>query len=1765
MLDIPGYRVLGTIRATGSNALFHAMREADGLPVIIKTPMAPSPGAREHERYRREFTILQRLRDVRGVARPYACERIHERPVLLLERVQGEALSEVVGHPLDVPHFLSVALSLAGTLAEIHNRNVIHRDIKPSNIILEPSGEARLIDFGVATLQKVEHLSAAPVHLIEGTLAYMSPEQTGRMNRAVDYRTDFYSLGITLYELLTGRRPFQGRDALEWFHAHMAQTPRAPHELNEQVPVALSAIVMKLLAKTAEDRYQSAEGLKADLLRCREELGQSPSSAFVPGEHDAPHQFQLPQRLYGREVQVSTLLKGFERVVETARPELFVVSGYSGIGKSSVVNELHKPVVQRRSFFLTGKFDQFQRDVPYATLAQAIRGLVQQLLAGSEEDLGQWRSRINQAWEGHGRVLVELVPQLEVLVGPQPPVPEVTVAEAQLRFRQVVRQFLGVFARPEHPLVVFLDDLQWADLASLKLIEQLLSQKETPPVLWIGAYRDNEVSSSHPLVSVLEEVRKAGARITDIRLEPLSLEQVEELVADTLPGAGEQLVMPLSKLVHEKTGGNPFFLLQFMETLNQDGLLVRTPGGGWRWSPEEVKTRGYSDNVVDFMVGKLRQLPAPTQQLLRLAACVGNSFALPMLGSLSAQGEAVEVEQGLEPALQEGLLMRAGPEQYCFLHDRIQQAAHALISENERQVLHLRIGRLMLESLSPEQLRENLFDVVSQLNAGVDLIEESSERHRLARLNAEAGMKAQAAVVFRPANTYFTQAFALIPGEPWVMDYALAFQVRMGRAQCELVSGNLQGARELAEDLRARSRNHADMTAAYCLLADCFMSAGAIPSSTATMLECLDRLGMPLPARPTWEQASEAHEEVRQLLGNRPIPSLADLPRMTDPDMQERMRALAVLFPKAYVTDNALLTIVLSRMVALTLQHGFVDASVVGFAWFGELSASLFKKYREGQAWVVLARSLVERYELSIYRGRVIMALQGISCWTAPISTMHEIALSGFQQALQSGDLYFATYFGIMIISNRLALGHNLEDILADSMGRMDLARKVGVRDSMDLCRVAQAFIRNLRGESSAFGSLNSEGFDEQEYEATLTSARMGTTKGSYWNHKLQTRFMAGAYREALAAALKVDEFVWAMHTSVGLREYHLYRALTLAACFEESSPEQKEQFLRDIHRHGEQLEEWAEFAPETFRSAERMVGGELARLAGRTDEATRAYEQAIRVARETGSTQYVGLASELAANFWRSRQSPIVAQAFAREARAAYLQWGALAKVHQLDTAWPNLPPAPPPVLETQTSSTDTSRIDALTVVKAQQAISGEIVLERLVTTLVRAAIENAGAQRGALLLPNGDTLFVAATARAVPGGMEVPPGESTQRDLPWPILSYVRRTRETVLIGDASKPHAFTGDEYLLRSKARSVLCLPLMRQEQFAGALYLENNLATNAFSPARLALLGHIASQAAISIENARLYEDVQKAKQELRQANDELEQRVEERTRELRQAQARLVDTARMVGMAEVASNVLHNVGNVLTSAVISLEMMQRSVGGSRVGKLKQATNMLQEHREELSSFLAPGARGGHLPEYLSKLADELMSQQTQLLEDVDAMGRHIEHIRAIVQVQQTYAKSSLMTEECDLVQLVEDALRIQMAALQRHGVKVLRELEPVGRLKVDKHKVLQILINLISNAKHALDAKPEEERQLRVRLAEEGALVRLQVADNGMGISEEARERLFSHGFTTRKDGHGFGLHSSALAAQMLGGRLTLESEGPGKGAVATLELPLAG
>ncbi|HSP78905.1 MAG TPA: GAF domain-containing protein, partial [Myxococcaceae bacterium] len=885
-----------------------------------------------------------------------------------------------------------------------------------------------------------------------------------------------------------------------------------------------------------------------------------------------------------------------------------------------------------------------------------------------------------------------------------------------------------------------------------------------------------------------------------------------------------------------------------------------------------------------------------------------------------------------------------------------------------------------------------------------------------------------------------------------------------------------------------RAHTRAETAAVYHLKNELHIAAGEIQASVASLLECLAGFGMPMPAHPSWEEVLAAKEEVRTLLGDRPIESLLELPLMNDPDMEAVLNVLAALFTPAYFTDTNLLVLHLCRLVSLCLRHGNTSAAVHGYAWFGIVLGSTFKQYQEGYAFGKLACDLVERHGFTTSRGKALYTLEIINYWTRPLSISLELVREAFQHALKAGDFQVACYCCNHMVTNRLSLGHDLEDVYQESVARLDFTRKAGYLDVRDVIHFSQRYVQQLRGLSPSFGSLSGDDFDEESFEAGLTPDRMSTMRCWYWIIKMQARFLRGAYAEAREAGARAAELIWASLSHIQLLDFHLFRPLTLAACLEELPPEERRQALEDMEQHLRQLEEWAGYCPENFRAPERLVSAELARVTGRELEALRAYEEALQAAREHGLTQYIALASELAARFWFERRMTTIADTYARKAREAYLNWGARGKVKHLDEQWPRIASLAP--AEETVTDTSSTQIDALTVVKAQQAISGEIILERLAETLVQVAIENAGAQRGALLLPRGEKLSVAAVSGTESGHSTA---DGDEDSLPWTLISYVRRAREHVLIGDASQPHPFSSDAWLARGGARSVLCLPLLRQEEFRGVLYLENSLATDAFTPARISLLGHIASQAAISIENARLYAEVQRAEAALRRANDELEKRVEERTRELRQTQVQLVETARSAGMAEVATNVLHNVGNVLTSAIINVQVMTQTVGTSRLGRLRQVSTMLEQHRQELADFLTCDPRGTQLPDYLSSLTEELLREQAGLQEGLEAVAKNIEHIRAIVQVQQTYARNTLITEECDLAVLVQDALSIQMPALKRHGIHVARELAVLPRIQMDKHKVLQILINLISNAKNAMATLPEDQRHLHVRLEAEGS------------------------------------------------------------------------
>lgn len=1468
---VPGFKVVGVIATMGPVVICDAVRERDGARVLMKTSASMEPPTHVRNRLRRESAILERLADVPGVLRPVSFEVLRGQPTLVAERVEGTSLAEFVKTPLPIPRLLDIAIRLCSILAAVHGRGVIHKNLRPSGILVTPKDEIVLLDFGVATLQHVEHADASPASLLDdGSIAYISPEQTGRMNRAVDERSDLYSLGVTLYELLTGDLPFHGGDALEWCHAHMTKAPKPPSDGARRAPAALSAIVMKLLAKVAEERYQSAAGVKADLERCRDQAKSGDITPFPLAQRDVPVRFNVPQKLYGREADIAALEQAFERVARGGRAELVLVSGYSGIGKSSVVHELHRHVVERRGFFLSGKFDQMQRDVPYATIAQAIRGLTQELLSCNESELATWRRQLDTAWEDAGRVVVDLVPQLELVVGKQKPVPVLPPNEAQNRFHRVFQAFLGVFARPERPLVLFLDDLQWTDLASLKLLQKLVTNPQAPPVLFIGAYRDNEVNPSHPLSLTLTEIRRAQARVTDIRLAELTPAQTAAFVADALRGSDDAVIRSLAEILHAKTGGNPFFLIRYLMTLHQDGLLYRGDDGRYRCDADRIAKKGYSENVVDFMVGRLRRLPQQTQHLLRLSACAGNAFALSTLAIISDRTEA-EVESGLEEALHDGLIARGATDEYRFLHDRIQQAAYALIPEEDRKAVHLRIGRILLEKLSQDEVRERVFDVVQQLNAGASLIDDPAERHRLARLNAEAGRRAQAATAHRSAVVYYETALALLDGDPWQVDYALTLCVQLDRARSESMTGNAVVARRLVDEVLSRTRTRAEKAAAYRVKVELLVALSENDAAVACVLECLALFDVHIAPHPTLDDVLAANEEVWRLLGARPIESLIDLPQVQNPDVKEILDTLAVLFSPAYFTDGNLLILHLCRMVSLSIQYGNSEAAAHGYAWYGVVAGPVFKKYTEAYTFGRVACDLVERNDYSASRGKALYSMEIIHYWTKPISGALDLIRNAFHYAAQAGDFQIACYACNHIVTDRISLGHPLDEVYAESIARWDFARNVGFRDVCDIILPAQRYAQNLRGLSRAFGSLDGDGFDERKFEAELTPDRMVTMICWYHLIKAQARYMAGDFEGALAPVREAEARIWASLAHIQLLDYHIFRPLILAANLSRASEDEQRKYLESMEQDRRQLDEWATYCPENFRCAERMVAGEIARVSNRPCDALRAFEEAIVSASDNGYVQHVGLAHELSARMSRALGLSTAALAHARLAREAYARWGADAKVRALDTEWKLSPLEPLPPQHAPAVDAAPSNLDVLSLVKAQQAVSSELVLSQLTATLLRVAMENAGADRGALLLQRGDDLSieVAADMARPEGSSEV--RASIAHDLLWAAVAYVKRSRDRVLIGDTSKPHPLV--KASVGSSIRSVLCIPVQRKGDLQGILYLENNLVTHAFTPDQIVVLEQIASQAAISIENARLYGDIQEKLVLIEQQND----------------------------------------------------------------------------------------------------------------------------------------------------------------------------------------------------------------------------------------------------------------------------------------------------
>lgn len=1756
---LPGYRLLDPIAVGPRSIVTRAIREADSTLVVIKSTRRPE----DAERLRQEFAITRGLPGIRTV-RPLTLESTPDGPILISQDVGGESLVSCIHNRLSLHHFLRFALQMVDAVAEVHAARLVHKDIKPSNFCLDARRQSVfLTDFSVAERLPDEEEDLPRASALGGTLAYVSPEQTGRTEQLVDYRTDYYSLGVTFYELLTGKLPFDSIDPLEIVHGHIAKDPPP---LPPDIPEPLPAIVHKLLAKSPDERYQSATGLRRDLCQCLDAFeGRRSSQPFALGHFDVPERFRIPTRVYGREQEVQALLEVFERVAHSkVGPTLVLVAGYSGIGKSSLIHELRRPIAKARGRFVEGKFDQVRRDIPYATLAQALDNLALQILGDNDAYFESLRKRLRSALGPNARVIVDLSPRFSTLLGNPPTIAELPPVEARARLHATLGKFFAAIAPIEHPLVLFFDDLQWADPASLRVLQALMAQPDTGHLLVVGAYRDNEVSPSHPLSRTIAEIQRDDGEVVTISLAGLPERHLEELVTDMFLIDSEQ-AKGLAQLLYEKTHGSPFFAIRFLHELHRDGLFVfDSKTATWRWDLAVIRERKYADNVVDLLTTHIERLPEGAQRALELAACLGNIVTHQDLSMVSGRSEA-EIGEDLAAAVRDHLVLRVSGG-YKFSHDRVQQAAYERITTSERPIVHRMLGQALLAQTPRTDIEVRIFDIVSQLSRGLSAMTEFAERHKLAELELVAARRARKSCAFRAASQCLSIGIEALGSEAWDLAPELMRESCILKAECDFLSSEFTDAEALCQELMKRVPDGPAKATIYRTLIGIHTATGRPIDAVHTGIDGLQRLGIQLSINPTPAEVAQRIAAVIQTFETRPIETLADLPPMTDPAKRAAISIMLDIGPPTIFINKNLYSLVVARLCELILENGITDESPNAFGYLGIILVDRsVGQYRLGWLAGKLGWDLVEKHNVSALRTKLGLTFGDmINPYGRHYRDNRRYMMEGLRASQENGDLLFTCYTCNHILSNMLVCGDPLDEVARESEKLGDYVERARDQNILDIVVFQKRFVASLRGLTQGLGSFDGPDFDEAAFEERIAKSQMALVRCWYFVRKSEALVFGGFFDEAVAATERAEALLWSFSVEAELAEHLFYGGIAFAGSWENGSADHRAKILRTLAANHAQFQAWTEFCQENFVCRRDLLGAEWARLEGRFDEASTLYESAIAAAKNNGFTHVEALASELAGRFYRQRRLFIPALAYLRAARDAYVRWGATGKVRALEQAFVELRPIEGPSPERPSASTHAATttadrnlhatLDIAAVLRATRSISEEIVLDKLVATVLRVLLADAGAERGHfVLLHDGDPVLVASGPTET---SDTPPLTHIPLDqcddiLPTSLARLVLRTGESVIIHDARADARSVADRYVVRHRPRALAGVPIINHGQLLGLLILEHRRLTAVFSRERLELIRILAAQAAVSIDNALLYA--------------ELDRRVQQRTHELEETQRRLVDTAHRAGMAEIATNVLHNVGNALNSVSVSTDVVLGRLQQSRLGTLDRIAQLLLQHKPNLANFFATDARSQSLPDLIESLAKYLGEERRANLDDLLRVYKHVGHIRDIVSVQQSFARAPRLVDNVNISELVDDAIRISAIDETRHEIEIIRDISvPPPHWPLEKHRVLQILINLISNSGNALleTARGHNRRVVISVRVENDALLRFSIHDTGCGISPDVMERLFTFGFTTRSNGHGFGLHSCAVAARSMGGEIFVHSEGLGHGATFTFVLP---
>jgi PAS domain S-box-containing protein len=1478
MFLIPGYSIIETLEENSFH-LYRGIRNKDQLQVIIKSSYLKDD---YHSKLlQQEFELTSHLENP-SILKPIALEQSEEYIALVYEKFKGQSLHQFLkNNRLPLKQFLNLAITMASAFSKLHENGIIHKDIKPENLLINAdTNEIKVIDFGISTRLPSSYSEEQPSQdTIQGSLFYISPEQTGRTNRTIDLRTDMYSLGVTFYVMLTHKLPFEAHDALEWVYSHIAKIATPVKEVNASIPEVVSDIISKLMEKLPEDRYQSMEGLRLDLVNCLEELEKTETiSPFPLGKKDISGKLQISQQLYGRIEEIESLITSYEQMVHTGIPEFTLVSGYSGIGKTSLIKELYAPILRERGFFISGKFDQYKRDIPYSTIVDTFKELARIILTEDEANAEKWKEKILEAVGINGQVIVDVIPEIQLIIGQQAKVAELAPIETQNRFNFVFKKFIEVFSQREHPLTIFLDDLQWIDSASMRLIQEIVTNSENRFIFLIGAYRDNEVYPSHPLMFALEQIRKSQAIVNEIKLLPLKLTYLEQMIADTLK-TDIGSIKVLASLIFEKTGGNPFFAIQFIKTLYRENLLTFNYAlMRWTWDIEEIRSKKYSDNVADLIATKIKSLNVELQNVLMLASCIGNKFTKHSLAIICLDTEK-DIEKKLKECIYEGLIY-SRENNYKFLHDRIQEVAYSLISEELKPATHLRIGRLLLDGLSKEDIHHRLFDIVNQLNHGIHLITDPNEKELLIKLNLEAGRRAKSSIAYSSAKNFLNHARQLLPSDSWETSYEKTYQLYLDLFECDYLSGDIEGAEELFKEIRKNLKSQLDTANIYALQAKLLTISGKYGEALKRLLEGIELLNIHIP-QSTDEIKATINEEIKSIpinLRNRNVSELLEGPTISDPAVRLSITLFSEAIKSSYNSNPSLFPLLIFRALNITLQSGNMKDTSFIYSCYATFLQTLYNDVSSATEFMELALKLNDKFENAQLKGALLQIYGGaINFYRKHVATCRPMMEEAFVASVNVGDFIFAAYNSTVSTWLIIEEGEIIENVLQVVEKYKSFSKQTRNAVNYQIIKEYGQFLLCFKGLTEGETSFNDSNFNEEESIQVFKDHKSVPHLVSHFIMKQIAAFIYEKHAESLEYVVKIKEQNLTVMNLMIHTTHYFYHALALSANYLILDEEKRSEYVQLIEEIIEKHKIWATNCPENFHNRYKLLCAELARIKGQQLDAMYLYDEAIKSAKENGFIHQEALANELAGRFYKSIHLERNAKGYLRKAYSCYKRWGADGKTKQLETNYPFLRNQQIIDISSTFGKLSVNQIDLIAIIKSLQIISNEIQFESVIDKLMNVVLEQSGAQNATLLIDRENQLLLTAKAETINNKIIVNSFNRFQNPegikFPESICQFVKRTKERVILDNALLPNRFSTDLYITTHHPKSIACVPVVKQNKLIGIIYLENNLYIGAFPLNKIFILDLLASQAAISMENSMLFTELSVSKQQLQDVMD----------------------------------------------------------------------------------------------------------------------------------------------------------------------------------------------------------------------------------------------------------------------------------------------------